>query len=588
MYRGKRYWLIGLPVALLLAALLGGGAPGRAQEGICDSAPQTRLSVGGWAVVTDIVAETEAGGLRMRAEPRIEAEVVAVLPARTVARVIDGPACNDGFQWWRLHQEDGVEGWAAEGRALVYYLAPTYAPPAATPTPLLIQTNTPRPPRLTPAGGAAQPTPTPPATAAPGEGCPGDPTPGYLRVGAAARVADQAHPVRLREEPSTQSIFTEMVYQDATLRVVEGPVCADDYRWWRVEVGGRPGWTVEAANGRYLLIDPANPPPEVVLAEGLSPIPPSPTPPPPEATLAPTPRPQTPPAVARRAVYTAEGTLLVVGGDDGVRLYDADSFALQGRLAVGAVLDFVRIEGALHVVAWTPQGISVAALPGGEVRALLAGGPYDPQWAAAAPDGRWLILGPTSDGSTATLWDLSTASPPQTTPFWWPGWGVVSAAFSPDGRYVLVNDIVHLRRCEVAGPGCLFDLVRDDFLAAGIFGDVGWSGDGEMMIGFSDRFWLWDGNPLGVGITVRTTLGMQDPRRVALNADATRGAIAARTLMELWSLGGEVYYTNHVVELPGVVHSLAFRPGSAQLAVAAGEAVVVYDSINGSVIRQME
>ncbi len=72
------------------------------------------------------------------------------------------------------------------------------------------------------------------------------------------------------------------------------------------------------------------------------------------------------------------------------------------------------------------------------------------------------------------------------------------ANFSPDNRYVILNDTVFLRRCEMAGR-LPVRLVRNDFLPAGIFGDITWTGDGATLGGFSDRFWLWDGDPLGGG-----------------------------------------------------------------------------------------
>ena len=478
---GLRSWCgsLAAPIALVLslAALLAGGAPAaRAQEGVCDSAPSTRLAIGQWAIVTDVVASTSAGGLRLRDEPRTSSTEVDLLTAGTQVRVIDGPACNDGLQWYYLSvQPGGLEGWSAEAIPGSYYLAPSAAPPGETLPPPVFATNTPlaeAAPGITliPGNVTGNTAGTSAGTAA--GACPDDPLPSYLRVGAQARAADQAHPVRLRPTPEIDGIFTEMVYQDKVLEIVEGPLCADGLTWWRVSVEGRPGWTVESAGDRYLLIDPANAPPQIVTGT-LSEIPPSPTPSL-DVTPLPTIRPQTPPAVDKRAVYTPDGTRLAVGAQDGVRLYDAASFALQTTLPSGPVLDFVTIGGALFAVGWAPEGITLTGVPDGTIRTVLVNAPSDPAWAAAAPDGRWLILGPTSDGATATLWDLDNARPALIPPFWWPGWGVIEAAFSPDNRYVLVNDVVSLRRCETAGPGCLFDLVRNDFLPAGIFGDVAW------------------------------------------------------------------------------------------------------------------
>ncbi len=569
MCSGKHCWLIG---TLLLTILLSSGDPLAAQEGTCESAPVSRLTIGGWASVTPIVSETAAGGLKMRANPFTTAEQITLLPAGSVLRVVDGPACNDGFKWWYLHDtQTDLEGWSAEGLLEVYYLMPVTAPVA------------------TPAPAAASPMVT---TVAPGmaisSDCPEDPAPAYVRVGSAARVANQARPIRLRVEPDADSYFLQLAYQDAVLNIVDGPACADGYRWWKVDVGGRVGWTIEAANGRYLLIDPANPPPDIEFAVAMSAIPPQPPDLPPDVTVMPTARPVQPPAVVKRVAYTADGLRLVVGSGDGIRLYDAAGYALQGALPAGPVLDLVMIGGAVHAVTWAPEGIRVMDALTGNIRTILTSAPHDPEWAAAASNGEWLILGPTSDGATATLWDLNAAGPPSVVPYWWPGWGVVSANFSPDNNTVLINDTVYVRSCIVDGTGCLFDLIRNDFVTAGVFGHVNWSGDGERMIGFSDRFWLWDGNVLGVGFTLRSTLNLQNPRRVALNTDGTRGAVVARSLMELWDLREGSYVANRVVELPGLIYGLAFKPDGTQLAAAVGNSILIYDPVGGGVLYQVE
>ncbi len=592
MDRRKRFWIA--LFVLVLAGVSAPAQPARGQEGVCDNAPQPRLSIGGWAVVTDVVTGTAAGGLRTRDQPRTTATEIALLPAGALVRVLDGPACNDGFRWWYLYiVQDDLEGWSAEGWADQYYLAPAAAPPPTPPGGAALPTLSPVPviipANLTPLA----PTPIAAPGMATGNECPDDPAPSYLRPGAAARVADQTRPIRLRPEPAVSSIIMRLVYQDAVVMISGNNVCADGYRWWPVDIGGQPGWTVEAANGRYLLIDPANPPPSVNFAGGLSPIPPSPEPLPlpPGATAFPTPRPTAAPAVPRHVAYTPDGARLVVGSGDGLRLYDAATLAPQGSLAVGPVIDLVLLDGALHAVAWAPEGIRLVDAVTGAIRTVLTRAPYDPAWAAAAPDGQWLILGPTSDGATATLWNLNSAAPPEIAPYWWPGWGVVSASFSPDSASVLINDIVYLRSCQMMGAACQFDLIRMDFIASGFFGDTDWSGDGAVMGGFSDRFWQWDGNPLGIGLTVRTTLDPSDPRRVALNHDGTRGAVASRRLMELWNLQPGAYNVDRVVELPDMVGDLAFRPAPAEppiLAAVVGTSVLLYDGVSGAAIAQVE
>ncbi|MFC1960325.1 hypothetical protein ACFLYO_06415 [Chloroflexota bacterium] len=582
MATSKYLWIgIGMLVAVILLA-----APVQAQAGVCDNAPQTRLAIGGWLAVTDVVTGTAAGGLRVRAEPRTSAAEVGVLPAGTQGRIVDGPACNDGFIWWLLFvPSTGVEGWSAEGYAGSYYMTPI-AEPVVTATPLLgvIATNTPQS-----AGGGGS---VVMATGIPGTGnvsCPEDPLPSYLRQGAAARVADQTRPARLRAEPQADSLINQLAYQDVTLTVTSGPVCADGFTWWLVNTGTTTGWTHEAANARYSIIDPANPPPAIDVVSAFSPIPPSPTPyPTMVATFSPTARPTTPPGIYKSAAYTPDGAQLVVGAGDGLRIYEASAYTLQSALPVGPVIDLVTIDNTLHAVVWAAEGMRVINALTGDIRTVLTLAPHDPAWAKASPNGQWLILGPTSDGATATLWDLNAASLPGAVPYWWPGWGVVHADFSPDNTYILINDIVYRRSCDFAGMGCQFDLMRGDNLGSGLFADTGWSRDSQFMSGFSDRFWLWNGNALGVGATFQSTLQAQDPRRIALNTDGTRGAVVARRLMELWNLADGNYYTNKVVELPGSIVDLEFKPDGTQLVAVSGDSVLIYEPINGGVLFQVE
>jgi hypothetical protein len=150
----------------------------------------------------------------------------------------------------------------------------------------------------------------------------------------------------------------------------------------------------------------------------------------------------------------------------------------------------------------------------------------------------------------------------------------------------LLDDIFNDRSCQVLGRGCAVDLIRQDYLASGAFSSVDWAADGRTMVGFSSRLWLWDGDALAVGFTLQSTLGAQDPRRAAISPDATRAAVAAGALMELWNL--QSYYTPGVITLPGAVRSLDFRPDGTQVVAAAGESVVVYDAASGNVVRQVE
>jgi len=112
--------------------------PGVSQDVVCGVAPMPRLIVPGYALVTDIVGASPASGLRVRSSATINGTQVAILPARTLVQVIDGPVCSDGFFWYRIRFEGGnVEGWSAEGQTDAYYLQRTAAPAAAAPSTLV-------------------------------------------------------------------------------------------------------------------------------------------------------------------------------------------------------------------------------------------------------------------------------------------------------------------------------------------------------------------------------------------------------------------------------------------------------------------
>jgi hypothetical protein len=111
--------------------------------------------------------------------------------------------------WWLLGRE----------RAPVA-TAPAVTAPAVAPTAR---------PTLTPRPTAS---PTAPPTAVPA-----------LAVGGRARVVDLGGaPLRAREAPSLQARVTARIPAGSEVTLLEGPVDADGYTWWRVEASGAAGW----------------------------------------------------------------------------------------------------------------------------------------------------------------------------------------------------------------------------------------------------------------------------------------------------------------------------------------------------------
>lgn len=82
------------------------------------------------------------------------------------------------------------------------------------------------------------PTATPPPTV----------TPVVLRVGGLARVVGTGgRPLRGRESPSLAARARVSFAEGEQVRVLEGPVEADGYRWWRIEGPSGAAWSAQGS-----------------------------------------------------------------------------------------------------------------------------------------------------------------------------------------------------------------------------------------------------------------------------------------------------------------------------------------------------
>ncbi len=108
-----------LKIAVLLVLLSGfGGVQAQA-----DCRLPVRLQVG-------VRAQVEPGpgtANRIREAPGLQAEIVGAIPPGGRFRVVDGPRCADGYQWWQV-QYGEVSGWTAEGGSGDYWLEALTAP----------------------------------------------------------------------------------------------------------------------------------------------------------------------------------------------------------------------------------------------------------------------------------------------------------------------------------------------------------------------------------------------------------------------------------------------------------------------------
>ena len=70
----------------------------------------TEITVGGYVKVIG----AEADQLSYRFGPGMDYARLKLVKDRTILKVLDGPEEADGYIWWRLEDEDGDIGWAAE------------------------------------------------------------------------------------------------------------------------------------------------------------------------------------------------------------------------------------------------------------------------------------------------------------------------------------------------------------------------------------------------------------------------------------------------------------------------------------------
>src|SRR5690242_11478004 len=81
------------------------------------------------------------------------------------------------------------------------------------------------------------------------DSCPGA-LPSRLVNGARGRVLPGS-PNRLRAEPSVNAEILGEIPAGETFTVLEGPRCAENLAWWRVNYQNQLGWTAEGQDDTY-------------------------------------------------------------------------------------------------------------------------------------------------------------------------------------------------------------------------------------------------------------------------------------------------------------------------------------------------
>ena len=199
-----------LPISLLIIYVLLLPTPAIAQTSDCPGAPPTYLYIGATATPNDVI-------LGMMASPNGN-WLYQVGFGETVT-VLDGPMCSTG-RWWLVKTVDGRQGWVKDGIYDIPWLTVT-------------------------SGGGVIPggvTSNPPPPADP-LSCSGAPA-NFLSVGVTAWVIPNTSPNNVRSGPGTGYNVIAQAAPGVPFTIIDGPVCADNYRWWQLRMQNSSiGWT---------------------------------------------------------------------------------------------------------------------------------------------------------------------------------------------------------------------------------------------------------------------------------------------------------------------------------------------------------
>ncbi len=153
--------------------------------------------------------------LNMRAGPGLDEPVVAELVNWSEVTILEGPVNTDDYDWWRVRAVDGTEGWVVERVPRLRTL-------------IVIREE-------------------------------------LITIG--SRVTVFSNSLNLRAGPSIGEEHLLTLYRGVDLTVLEGPVNADGYNWWRVrDDNDFEGWVVDFVGEPTLMLVEKTPQPALVQA----------------------------------------------------------------------------------------------------------------------------------------------------------------------------------------------------------------------------------------------------------------------------------------------------------------------------------
>lgn len=145
----------------------------------------------------------------MRESPGTNTRRLGQFAAGARVQVKDGPVLADGYRWWLAQDSTGLEGWVAEGSQNEVWLSPQIGEPRPVSRPIRLND--------------------------------------VVVVTASPSLA-------LRFQPGRDGVLARRAEAGEQLRVTDGPIEADGWRWWQVtDSQGAILWAAEGdGNERWL------------------------------------------------------------------------------------------------------------------------------------------------------------------------------------------------------------------------------------------------------------------------------------------------------------------------------------------------
>ncbi len=206
---------------ILLEALTATPMPTEEAPSQPTPAPEPVMGIGATARVVNIGDSV----LSIRSGAGTDYRVIGSLVEGDEVDILDGPIDAEGYTWWRVESDAGT-GWCAGEVGDTAMLEPlTAAVPTNTPT--------------------VAPTPE-----------------SSLQVGDIVVVVNLGNTeLSVRSKPGVDQSLTTSLPEGAEAELLEGPVEADGYIWWRVESDDGTGWCAESGpdGGTWLELLPPTP-----------------------------------------------------------------------------------------------------------------------------------------------------------------------------------------------------------------------------------------------------------------------------------------------------------------------------------------